>query len=129
MDDNGTSITNTQDFNLLNAILNEVRNIKIVLQGYKEEIETMLSQDARLTSVENAIDTLNETIQTLTARIVKLERGEIPSDTLALGIRTGQAGSSVLTKEALNYLIESVPVESIVQPGDIEQPPYVQPGT
>ena len=129
MDDNDTSITNTQDFNLLNAILNEVRNIKIVLQGYKEEIETMLSQDARLTSVENAIDTLNETIQTLTARIVKLERGEIPSDTLALGVKTGQAGSSVLTKEALNYLIESVPVEPIVQPGDIEQPPYVQPGT
>ena len=64
-EDDEPSILNQQDFNLLNATLNEVRNANTALQQYKGEIEDMLHQEQRLETIENTLQTLMNNLQLL----------------------------------------------------------------
>lgn len=59
------SILNQQDFNLLNATLNEVRDANTALQQYKGEIEDMLHQEQRLETVETSLQELATNLQSL----------------------------------------------------------------
>lgn len=64
-EDDEPSILNQQDFNLLNAALNEAREANTALQQYKGEIEDMLHQEQRLETVETTLQNLMTSLQSL----------------------------------------------------------------